>query len=75
MLAFLAQNGAGLDISDGGVANLDGCQVYDNVAPWDNGGGLYVDDGGVANLEGCNVFLNVAYVRLPHSLNFTAAPR
>ena len=30
VLAFLAQNGAGLYIT--GVANLDGCQVYQNVA-------------------------------------------
>lgn len=32
VLAFLAQNGAGLYITGGGVANLDGCQVYENVA-------------------------------------------
>ena len=33
MLAFImAQGGAGLYIYDGGVANLDGCQVYENNA-------------------------------------------
>ena len=32
MLAFPAQDGAGLYIMGGGVANLDGCQVYKNVA-------------------------------------------
>ena len=31
MLAFLAQYGAGLYLWRGGVANLDGCQVYENV--------------------------------------------
>ena len=32
MLAFLTQSGAGLYIDNGGVANLDGCQVYENQA-------------------------------------------
>ena len=31
VLAFLLQGG-GLFVSSGGVANLDGCQVYENVA-------------------------------------------
>ena len=63
-LAFLAQNGAGLFIYDGGVANLDGCNVYSNKAQGagtystSDGGGLYVN--GVANLNGCQVYENVA---------------
>ena len=32
VLAFLAQRGAGLYIDDGGVANLEGCNVHGNVA-------------------------------------------
>ena len=31
MLASLLQGG-GLGVASGGVANLDGCQVYENVA-------------------------------------------
>ena len=32
MLAFLAQYGTGLYVSSGGVANLDGCNVFSNEA-------------------------------------------
>ena len=32
MLAFLAQGGAGLYVWSGGVANLDGCNVFSNEA-------------------------------------------
>ena len=32
MLAFLAQDGAGLYVRSGGVANLDGCNVFSNEA-------------------------------------------
>ena len=32
VLAFLAQDGAGLFVTSGGVANLDGCNVFSNEA-------------------------------------------
>ena len=65
--------GGGLNVDVGGVANLDGCNVFSNEAdvrpPYApslrlcTGGGLFVADGGVANLDGCNVFSNKAAVR------------
>ena len=32
VLAFLSQGGAGLYVESDGVANLNGCQVYENQA-------------------------------------------
>ena len=53
-------SGGGLYVAGGGVANLDGCRVYENEAT-QSGGGLYVSNDGVANLTECQVFKNTAY--------------
>jgi hypothetical protein len=51
--------GGGLFVAGGGVANLDGCNVFSNEA-YGVGAGLFVNIGGVANLNGCQVYENVA---------------
>ena len=59
-------DGGGLYIESGGVANLKGCNIYQNTAARtgsgrageSRGGGLRVK--GVANLEGCNIHSNFA---------------
>ena len=59
-------DGGGLYIESGGVANLKGCNIYQNTAARtgsgrageSRGGGLRVK--GVANLEGCNIHSNSA---------------
>jgi len=50
--------GGGVKIS--GVANFEGCNIYDNTA-WSDGGGVFVDYNGVANFEGSNIHNNTAY--------------
>ena len=59
-------DGGGLYVESGGVANLKGCNIYQNTAARtgsgrageSRGGGLRVK--GVANLEGCNIHSNSA---------------